>query len=375
MKIQNIDVCEDIVYKLRDLKTFSFIREVFRPIAKELDENYNLSLLNALPKPQSWSIPLAPIWQFSKSNYYTVIANLLHTIPIYLRAQRPEEWDEEDIVETLGAYFCSKNCESPYIEIYVPSIFDSVKNDEEYKWLFTLVLIHELAHATLDIRNYEQYNTPIQKVDYNTEFGKWREESMANALALHLIKHCEIQDFYDYALNFVLRQPAEYALGAKYGELREWDYFIFMSSKEDGVDVDLQKLWLDYVKGDPKSKGLRKWGELLSSQYVYFYEGNYYQEENTTNLVSKFVRQALANYKKQHRKKMTYAEFCIMFPLLSKGEQDCYTLAETVKGDSRYSQSFKLADKTIALYYFWDDEMIKQFVVNMNVQYKEYKNY
>ena len=56
-----------------------------------------------------------------------------------------------------------------------------------FKYLLTKVLIHELAHAALDIFNLVDAPSS-EKVFYDTDFGKWREESMANAVALRIIK-------------------------------------------------------------------------------------------------------------------------------------------------------------------------------------------
>lgn len=198
------------------------------------------------------------------------ILNLLYTIPIYLRKRRPETWNKEegnvDIVDLLGAYFPNTKEKSPYIEIYVDTILNEVNtNGGKFKWLFTKVLIHELAHAALDINNSEYLSNVTSKVLYSTKFGKWREESMANAVALRAIRDYGDESFYDYSKDFMsYHQPDEYALGVK---MEQWDYSDFcsvMDGKRYGVGDILKQEWLDYAQGNPTWEGLHRWNGRLS---------------------------------------------------------------------------------------------------------------
>ena len=85
---------------------------------------------------------------------YENIATLAHTIPIYLRHSKPEKKDDNSIIDLLGAYYSNRHGDTPYIELYLKGIDDATNgNDEHFKWLFVKVLIHELAHAALDIFN------------------------------------------------------------------------------------------------------------------------------------------------------------------------------------------------------------------------------
>ncbi len=195
------------------------------------------------------------------------ILNLLYTIPIYLREKQPKTWNKEesnvDIVDLLGAYFSNTKEKSPYIEIYVDTILNYASG-KKFKWLFTKVLIHELAHAALDINNSEYLSSVTPKVLYNTDFGRWREESMANAVALRVIRDYGDLRFYDYSEFFMLHQPAEYALGV---EMVDWDYTDFCSvidGKRYGVGDILQQEWLDYAQGNPTWEGLHRWNGRLS---------------------------------------------------------------------------------------------------------------
>ena len=103
----------------------------------------------------------------------------------------------------------------------------------------------------------------VNKISYNTDFGKWREESMANAIALRIIKDFGDIRFFDYAIKFMWSQPAEYALGVLMEDFNWRDMRSVMDNKYKGVDQTLQDQWLDYVKGNPDWQGLKKWNERL----------------------------------------------------------------------------------------------------------------
>ena len=176
-----------------------------------------------------------------------------------------EEEGYVDIIDLLGAYFPNKTKDAPYIELYVDTILNEVNTKGgKFEWLFTKVLIHELAHAALDINNCERYGNVPEKIHYNTPFGKWREESMANAVALRVIRDYGDQSFYDYSEKYMLSQPAKYALGVKMVDFGYWDFLSVIKGKRDGVNKILQDEWLDYVKnGNPTWQGLHGWNDIL----------------------------------------------------------------------------------------------------------------
>jgi len=266
MKIVNIDAPENLTEKVVRLSIPEFISEVVRPLEEDF---YDCSHHQIIRGVHSYDIntplPLSPIWKFERGRYENIAA-LLHAIPIYLRDSRPDIIrDENSIIDPLGAYYSNRKGASPYIELYLTAIDSSAGNDDKhFIWLFTQVLIHELAHAALDIFNLE--DTPqSEKVFYHTEFGRWREESMANAVALQIIKDYDNKDFYDYTKQFMQSQPAEYALGVLMENFGYRDFRSVFDSKEQGVDSNLQQEWLNYVKGTPDWEGLHKWNELLRS--------------------------------------------------------------------------------------------------------------
>ena len=237
LDIRNVNVSDDLIRKISDLDIPQFVLDVIRPLEK-ID--------------------------------YKNIAKLIYTIPIYLKEKGEIAKEcyrgEGDIVEPLGAYFKNirKNESSPCIELYVDKIYESANEDAQtFKWLFTKTLIHELAHAVLDNYNSEIDYRHVDKISYYTPFGKWREESMANAIALKVIKEFGDKDFYEYAKNYMSTQPAEYALGVlmedfDYGDLRS-----VMDNKYEGVSQDLQDEWMKYVQGNPDCEGLKQWNKKL----------------------------------------------------------------------------------------------------------------
>ncbi|MCR4664383.1 MAG: hypothetical protein K5660_03355 [Paludibacteraceae bacterium] len=266
MKVVNIDALDSLVEKIERLNVIEFVLDIVRPL--ERDYYYHLGIVaNGFhwTKNPSSSLPVSPIWKLEHTTGYENIAHFIHTVPVYLRNSSPERKpDERCIIDLLGAYHSNLTGNGPYIELYLSAIDEECHdNEEHFKWLFTKVLLHELGHATMDIFNYEHYQSATEKVSYHTDFGKWREESMANAIALRIIKESGDKKFYAYSKRFMKSQPAEYALGVLMEGFRYWDLQSVMDGKAYGVDQTLQYEWLAYVQGKPTAKGLQEWNKRL----------------------------------------------------------------------------------------------------------------
>ena len=378
MKIVNLDAPWHLAKKVVELEIPNFIIE----IVQHLERDYYVcfdhhEIICGVHSSHNTTLPLSPIWKFRKPRYEN-IATLIHTIPIYLRDSKPEEIrDENSIIDLLGAYYSNRKGDSPYIELFLSAIDNSSNNDENhFKWLFTKVLIHELAHAALDIFNLEGNNSVIEKIHYFSEFGRWREESMANAVTLKIIRDYGNKDFYDYATRFMKSQPAEYALGVLMEDVRYLDFISVFNPKKLGVDSNLQQKWLNYVKGTPDWDGLNKWNDMLYSNYVYVFEGKYYTSEQ--ELVYDIVEKVLSDYEHQNDGKMPFATFSTLFPNIKiSGTNMAYEPAQKVVGDSDYKE-FELADGNYSLLYcYWDNESLHKFIDmdKLNVNIIEYKNY
>ena len=380
MKIVNLDAPAHLADKVVELKIPNFIIEVVRHLERDCYDchgplAYYRQIIFGVHSSHNTALPLSPIWKFENAGYEN-IATLIHTIPIYLRDSKPEEIrDENSIIDLLGAYYSNRKGDSPYIELFLSAIDNSINNDENhFKWLFTKVLIHELAHAALDIFNLERNNGVIEKIHYFSEFGRWREESMANAVTLKIIRDYGNKDFYDYATRFMKSQPAEYALGVLMEDVRYLDFISVFNPKKLGVDSNLQQKWLNYVKGTPDWDGLKKWNYMLHRKYVYVFEGKYYPSEQ--ELVYDIVEKVLSDYEHQNDGKMPFATFSTLFPNIRIGKEMSYKPAQKVVEDSDYKE-FELANGNYSLYCYWDNESLHNFIDmnKLNVNIIEYKNY
>ena len=382
MKIVYMDAPRHLAEKVAKLEIPNFIIEVIRHLERDYYRDYydeiEIEIICGVHSSHNTTLPLSPIWKFKEPEYEN-IATLIHTIPIYLRDSKPEEIrDENSIIDLLGAYYSNRKGDSPYIELFLSAIDNSSNNDENhFKWLFTKVLIHELAHATLDIFNLERNNSSVkEKIQYFSKFGRWREESMANAVTLKIIRDYGNKAFYYYAKLFMQSQPAEYALGVLMEDFGYWDFRSVFDSKEQGVDYNLQQKWLNYVKGTPDWNGLEKWNDMLDSKYVYVFEGKYYDMED--ELVYDIVEKVLSDYEHQNDGKMPFATFSTLFPNIKiSGTNMAYEPAQKVVGDSDYKE-FELADGNYSLLYcYWDNESLHKFIDmdKLNVNIIEYKNY
>ena len=126
------------------------------------------------------------------------------------------------ISDLLGVYvsqFKSKSStgfaeKKSEIFLWVDKIFlwvDKIKRSGDYKPLIRQVLVHELAHAIMDVHEY-----PF----FNPNGHLFREESLANALSLYIMGKIYKHDSnnYKFLVEFVSKQPLQYALGLLYND-------------------------------------------------------------------------------------------------------------------------------------------------------------
>ena len=284
MKILNYDAPEELVVKVLEQAIPDFILEVIRkqevafyhsdefcfqmlcPLQickqgkRELVGETDTSYKEIIPISFDQSFPPTPIRKFPRASYRNIVS-LLHTIPIYLTK------NNSAAKYPLGKYNSGEN--NPFIAICVQDIWDAAKaNDLHYKWLLTKVLIHELAHAALDVYNLENGKYIEEKVKYSTEFGKWREESMANAITLRIIREADDTAFYAYAKEFMLHQPDRYALGVLLENFEDLDFDSVLEAKYMGVPVNFAEEWMAYVQGTPDWEGLHQRNKELIGEWA-----------------------------------------------------------------------------------------------------------
>ena len=290
MKIINIDAekkhAQLIVDKDIPVFVMSFLKSLEHVFYHDFLDYQNIDIQHFTP---------SPVRKFENGKYEN-IAVLLHSVPIYLRDDdtRPihyqEQYKEIRIVDPLGAYISRGAYKTPYIELYLTKIYRTAKKfyeiytrnewfdrnptvEEGFKMLLTKVLFHELAHAALDIFNLE-VPPSSDKLSSCSEFRKWREESMANAVALRIIKDKRIRGnsndkIYNYVKTFMLEmQPDEYALGVLMEDFDADDFNSVFEAKIKGVDPMLQQQWLDYAQGSPDWTGLKAWNAKINSTFL-----------------------------------------------------------------------------------------------------------
>ena len=88
---------------------------------------------------------------------------------------------------------------------------DKIKWSGDYIPLIRQVLVHELAHAIMDVHEYPFFNPYCHL---------FREESLANALSLYIMGKIYKHDSnnYKFLVEFVSMQPLQYALGLLYND-------------------------------------------------------------------------------------------------------------------------------------------------------------
>lgn len=196
---------------------------------------------------------LPKIWQFQDENYANII-NLIHTVPIHIVESMPANLPYKEGVcmrfDSLGAYIHTKSNESPHIELFFDKLLENADTTEHLVWLVTMTIFHEMAHAALDIFNNNRYltgrYTDHEQVSFASKYGKWKEESMATAVTLRLIRDAgkSFRPFYEFAEDYFRRQAPEYVLGL---HLIDFEYFDFQSvtdGKRFGIDPEEQSEWL-----------------------------------------------------------------------------------------------------------------------------------
>lgn len=193
------------------------------------------------------------IWQFQDENYANII-NLIHTVPIHIVESMPENLPYKEGVciriDSLGAYIHTKSNELPRIELFMDKLIENADTTELFVWLVTMTIFHELAHAALDIFNNNRYltgrYTDHEQVSFASKYGKWREESMATAVTLRLIRDAgkKFAPLYEFVKDYFSRQEPEYVLGLRLIDFEYFDFQAVTDGKRFGIDPEEQSEWL-----------------------------------------------------------------------------------------------------------------------------------
>lgn len=128
---------------------------------------------------------------------------VINDIPIHFGRQ--EDYEDYDDGKYLGLYRRNKD-NTREIILFEDAIKAEAKGDNDYlKNLIWKVIIHEYAHAMMDTLQDDKIKTQDPKL------YKYREESLANAFALKVLKSSRFG--FRKIEDFVKSQPEEYRHG------------------------------------------------------------------------------------------------------------------------------------------------------------------
>ena len=155
----------------------------------------------------------------------------------------------------------SKHCS---IFLWVDHIHDaSNKYNVSFEALLTFVLLHELMHLMMDVFDENEFGIMGEGnlKDLGQLYGYFREESLANALALHLCDSTGNEVLvYSILSHFVKKQTIPYQVGLLYQTLFEEAVKNWMKCKTGKfLTKQLVKEWLlEITEEEPDSKNLRR---------------------------------------------------------------------------------------------------------------------
>ena len=158
----------------------------------------------------------------------------------------------------------SKHCS---IFLWIDHIYETSNkykdNNISFEALLTFVLLHELMHLMMDVFDEHEFGIKDEGnfKDLGQLYGYFREESLANALALHLCDSTGNEAFaYSILEHFVQNQTIPYQTGLLYKDLFEKAVKNWMKSKTGKyLTKQLAKEWLlEITEEKPDPNNLRR---------------------------------------------------------------------------------------------------------------------
>lgn len=247
--------------------------------------------------------------------------------PDYNRERRPscnqgpkKHWSVFDLlgvyVRQYPAFRTNDMTESwPQIYIWVDKVSSIAgDNHNHFDALLTQVIGHELMHAFMDIdllgcdhlRSYR-----IKQSLYTL-----KEECLANALSLLMLKSCLDKDQWKFVTDFVKTQPFAYKLGLDYAKAGEMTVMEALNSwleiKGTGkLNKDALDYWLHYIfekkSYDRQQLELYEIGLVSSKGRVFRYKSKMYSDNDVAVKVIK-------DYIKTKKCKLTRQDLKDAFP-------------------------------------------------------------
>lgn len=171
-------------------------------------------------------------------------------IPVSFESER----QENPSTDALGLYLPCANllgCKKPAILLCVEKLVELSVDDEQLSILIAKVLVHEFAHAFMDLDS----KYPNGK----DQFHEWIEEALANFITLEYFKNYSenlvektttITSPLSVVEDFISKQPANYQLGLIFfqNQLNIHRFKDWYRSKDKFVDEQGKKDFIDYVK-------------------------------------------------------------------------------------------------------------------------------
>ena len=154
----------------------------------------------------------------------------------------------------------NKHCS---IFLWIDHIHDASNNHVSFEALLTFVLLHELMHLMMDVFDDNEFGIIGEGnlKDLGQLYGYFREESLANALALHLCDSTGKLNLVCSILgHFVQNQTIPYQTGWLYKNLFEKAVKNWMKCKTGKfLTKQLAKKWLlEITEEEPDSNNLRR---------------------------------------------------------------------------------------------------------------------
>ena len=154
----------------------------------------------------------------------------------------------------------NKHCS---IFLWIDHIHDASNNHVSFEALLTFVLLHELMHLMMDVFDENEFGIIGEGnlKDLGQLYGYFREESLANALALHLCDSTRNKALaYSILEHFVQNQTIPYQTGLLYKDLFEKAVKNWMKCKTGKyLTKQLAKEWLlEITEEKPDPNNLRR---------------------------------------------------------------------------------------------------------------------
>lgn len=314
----------------------------------------------------------------------------------------------QPILDLLGVYVSAYSHGSGGLADYEPRIFiwvDKIWNYthkeepderlavEKFHALLDQVVLHELMHALMDtrlsLRPYDWQYRAQSPFSYDTsQLYRLREESLAEALSLVLVREVVTEPMWDYLLSNTRENSLPYRLGADYAdeEFLKWAVFSWMETKRrDRLCKPLYDDWCDYVfsgaRLDRSQLGVYERG--FQSGRVYRYRESLNSTDTILYTEEGLVLQVIKDYMEEHQG-ITRSELKEVFPsddnadfdiLIDYPETKEFECPPGYKQDVRDDRILQCSDGQVAVSGFWIHDPIPDFVEHARKLGFEIKTY